>query len=123
MYTLGHLTAVPKNTVAKLGDGVELECITNAIIPVRWEFSISGSQNKTFIYHSGVITHRLRDKYVMDNSRTGRYNLVMNSVDLSLGGTYTCSDTPSSQSDQQSTRLSGSADLILIGILCTVHLS
>src|SRR6218665_102933 len=116
MYTIGHLAAVPRNTVVKLGDSVELECITNAKIPVRWDFAFGGSQNKTLIYLSGVVTHSLKNKYAIDNRETGRYNLIMNSTDLSFDGTYMCSDAPSSQSDQQSTRLSGSAGLTVIGI-------
>jgi|SRR6218665_2062544 len=115
MNTIGQLTAVPKNTIAKLGDRVELECGTDASIPVSWHFSLAGSQNSMFIYYSGVITFNISDKYVIDNIETGRYNLIMNSVDLSMGGTYTCSDAPRSQGSQQSTGLPGTAELIVIG--------
>lgn len=90
--TVSSLITVPKNTVAKLGDRVELECSTNAQIPVRWEFSIADSHNKSIVYHSGIITHSLQDKYAIDNNRKGQYNLIVNSVDLSFGGTYTCID-------------------------------
>lgn len=116
MNAIGHLRDVPKNTIAKLGARVELVCQTDAPIPVRWNFSPAGSQNRTVIYLSGVITHSLKNKYAIDNDRTGRYNLIMNSVDLSFGGSYTCSDAPSSQSRQRSTRSSGSAKLMVIGI-------
>lgn len=105
--TVSSLITVPKNTVTKLGDRVELECSTNAQSPVRWEFSIADSHNKSIVYHSGIITHSLQDKYTIDNNRKGRYNLIVNSVDLSFGGTYTCIDA-----EDLSSR---SAELIAIG--------
>lgn len=107
------LIAVPRSIVAKLGDRFELECNLDTEDPVNWEFSSSGSLNSMVICQSGIITHGFEDKYAIDKSRTGQYNLIMNSVDLSFGGTYTCSDSD----------LSRSAELIVIGSssVCLSH--
>src|SRR6218665_1635399 len=105
----------PNNTIVKLGDNVEFECsmptsaTTPQTIPLDWAFiSATSSQNIQYLYTCGQITHNISSKYAIKNTARGGYNLIVNSVDHSFGGTYTCSEL----GDQGA---SASAELIVIG--------
>lgn len=102
----------PNNTIVKLGDNVEFECSTSATtpIPLEWAFtSATSSHEKQVLYYSGEITHNLTSKYAIKNTTPGGYNLIMDSVDHSFSGTYTCSES------EEQHHAFASAELIVIG--------
>lgn len=119
--TYGNLLTVPKNAVAKLGDRVEFECSTSETIgeggSLDWTFFSATSKNKSIITETGIITQTCHSKYAVENSIQGRYNLIMNSVDLSFGGMYTCTWSGTAEETPSS-----SAELIVIGIVLFFHL-
>src|SRR6218665_400608 len=109
--TCGILINAPNSKVAKLGDRVEFECSTNETTPdssglqtytnapeeanpLVWIFLSATSSTEEFIYRGGFVPQKLSLKYaIAGETIRGRYNLVINSVDLTFAGTYTCSET------------------------------
>lgn len=123
------LITVPKNTVAKFGDRVELECSTNETIssfsefysdsedkaiPLDWMLSSSTSSTAELsIYRSDHFVQNLSSRFPIGKTTRGSYNLIVNAVDFSFAGTYTCSE-PQLLQDRHN---HASAELIVIGIV------
>lgn len=81
----------PVNTVSLEGNRVKIECSRNSSnLPVDWEFSSSGNSAFSDIYTVGQLTENLSSRYKVDIDNKTRYDIVIDSVDMSDAGTYRC---------------------------------
>ena len=102
----------PINTVSFAGSKVKMECSNNSsMVPIDWEFGFAGFNNFSYIYFAGLITEKLISRYRIETDSKSRYDMVIDSVDLSHAGTYRC--TPNTEEVIYTS--SYSAELIVIG--------
>lgn len=101
----------PMNTVSFVGDRVKMECSSSSSTsPVDWEFALARSSDFSLICSFGRITESLSSRYKIDTENRTRYNIIVDSVDLSHAGTYRC--TPITEEFNVP---SDSAQLIVLG--------
>jgi len=100
----------PMNTVSVVGNKTKIECSRNPhpSHPVNWVFSPAGSKDFSRIYIGKRITESLSSMYKIDTDNRTRYDIVIDSVDMSHAGTYRCTPIAEEQ-------LRASAELIVIG--------
>src|SRR6218665_2863182 len=91
-FTYSELLSMPMNAVSVVGNRVKLECSTqpHVLYPVDWEFAPAGSNRFSYIYASRRLTASLSSRYKIDTDGKTRYDVVIDSVDLSHAGTYRC---------------------------------
>lgn len=88
----GALTDAPTNTLAFVGHSAQLNCSTNLTEPVAWYWLKHGrDQVVSMVYRSGAIQRRFAHKMRVI-ARGGEHNLVIDDVQLSDAGVYTCID-------------------------------
>src|SRR6218665_3562834 len=88
-----QLLSSPMNTIAKIGQSVELECTTNATLPLNWDFAEVNSTRFEHIYRNEVFESNFSSRYYMYNISSSvkrHWVLVINSVDIYHAGTYKC---------------------------------
>lgn len=90
-FTLSTLSSGPMNTVSVEGETVKMESSRNSSeLPINWEFASAGSSQFLTIYTSARITVNLSSRYKIYTDNRTRYDIVIDSVDLSHAGTYIC---------------------------------
>src|SRR6218665_848797 len=90
-FTHSSQLTKPINTISFVGDTVKMECSNNSsMAPIDWEFTLAGFNNESFIYSAGRITEKLSSRYWIETDSKSRYDIVIDSVDLSHAGTYRC---------------------------------
>src|SRR6218665_1215611 len=111
--TRSQLLSSPMNTIAKIGQRVELECSTNATVPLEWYFAEVNSTRFEDVYRNEVIERKFSSRYYnVSSSVNGRFALVIGSVDMYHAGTYICQNTYNPQSIQ----MNATAQLVVIGM-------
>lgn len=99
--------------VSVVGTKAVMECRRNAsVLPINWEFAPAGSNNFSYIYTSERMTQRLSSRYKIDTDGSTRWDIVIDSVDLSHAGTYRCEPITKEVLNAPSF----SAQLIVLGI-------
>src|SRR6218665_648429 len=111
--TRSQLLSSPMNTIAKIGQRVELECSTNAILPLIWNFAKVNSTRFETVYHLEAIISNFSSRYKVNTTKGGRVALVIDSVDMDHAGTYRCKNTPTYNPQDRNV----SAQLVIIGTL------
>lgn len=109
-FTLSVFLTKPTNTVSFVGERVRIECSSNpSDLLVDWEFARAGSNSFSYIYTGERITESLTSRYKMDTDGKTRYDIVIDSVDLSHAGRYRCTPVTGQL-------LSATASLTVLGI-------
>src|SRR6218665_1220933 len=80
--TRSQLISSPMNTIAKIGQRVELECSTNVTLPLIWDFAKVNSTRFDPIYSLEMITSNFSSRYKVNTTIKGRVSLVIDSVDM-----------------------------------------
>jgi len=111
--TRSQLLSSPFNTIAKIGQRVELECSTSALLPLRWDFAEVNSTRFEAVYRLETITRKCSSRYKVNTTTKGRFALVIDSVDIAHAGTYRCQNEPNYDSLERN----ASAQLAVIGSL------
>ena len=94
------------NTVSVVGNKTKMECSRNFLHhSVEWEFAPADSSSFSYIYTNRK-TESVTSRYKIDTDNELRYDIVIDSVDLSHAGTYRCTVGSTS----------ASAQLIVLGI-------
>ena len=90
-FTFSAFVSRPMNTVSTAKSRVKMECSRNPhVYPVDWEFAPVGSTDFLYINAGRRITERQSSRYMIDTDNISRYDIVIDSVDLSHAGTYRC---------------------------------
>lgn len=82
----------PRNEMALANESVQLQCSTGSEKPLRWYVTYSGTTETKTLFGRGNLSSAGESKYRIDTS--ARYNLIIDSVDLSHAGTYICAEEP-----------------------------
>ena len=89
----GQLLSSPMNTIAKIGQRVELNCSTNATLPLTWDFADVNSTRFEHTYRNEIVESKFSSRYDVYNISSSverHWVLVINSVDIYHAGTYKC---------------------------------
>jgi len=106
-FTFSTILTKPINTVSVVGNKTKMKCSRNLLhLPVEWEFAPVRPNSFSYIYTRERITGNMSSRYKIDTDNEARYDIVIDSVDLSHAGTYRCTVGSSS----------ASAQLIVLGI-------
>ena len=106
----GSLTNKPVNTAITLGIQTQLNCSSNSINSVYWQFKAIGSTSQpTVIYTKFAFVSNYNKSYSIasDAIDTGQFNLVIKNASSTTCGYYICIDGADSTS--------AAADVVVIG--------
>ena len=87
-----NITTRPQNKTASVGSETCLECGTDLEYPMLWYYTPSNSSQSTQISYGKQIVLTFADKYQINTSREGRFDLMILSVSIEDVGTYSCYD-------------------------------
>ena len=74
------------------GQTALLPCHTTLSTPVTWRYKSPLQPISTVIFSDKSILPSLRDRYSVDSSVSGRYDLQIKQVSTSDSGTYNCTE-------------------------------
>ena len=86
--------AFPRNLIALENESVEFQCSTDSVKSLRWYVTYAGSKESIAIIARGNSSSASAGavKYRIDTSIRGQSNLIMEAVNMSYAGKYTCSE-------------------------------
>ena len=88
----GFLITKPRDTVALLGDRVELDCVTNASHSLAWHWTAYGSGKYEWISRGTQKRPDVSEAFWILNTTVGQFALVIDTVLMSHAGRYECED-------------------------------
>ena len=88
----GYILTAPRDTVALLGDRVELDCITNSSRSLDWHLIRLGSGTSEWISRGNQTRQNISDAFRILSKEVGQFALVIDPVLMSLAGRYECDD-------------------------------
>src|SRR6218665_2270492 len=101
----GYLLTRPRDTVALLGDRVELDCITNTSHLLTWYVRRHSSQVDEWISLGNQTDLNISKSFRILSKETGQFVLVVDPVIMSLAGRYECNDGDEEPSSAEVTLL------------------
>ena len=111
----GKLVRTPRNTLAKVGESITLECVTSDEHPqIEWRHypPRSSEANPNRLYTGGEVTDVYKTKISLRRRTRGEISLTITKLVLEDSGTYECVD--------ESDDVSEKADLVILGVKLTL---
>ena len=78
--------------IAISGNKLRLNCSTVLSIPVSWKYTQVGHSEKEFLFHAGDLNYKYWDRYSIDSSKRGQYDIIIKQVEMKDGGSYICTE-------------------------------
>lgn len=94
----GYLLTVPRDTIALIGERVELDCTTNSSRTVDWHVIRYGDSKDMWISRGNQKRPNISDAFRILRKEVGQFALVIDPALMSLAGRYQCSDKDEEES-------------------------
>lgn len=88
----GYILTASRDTIALIGDRVELNCTTNSSSTV-WNFIRYGSSKEEWISRGNRTRPNISDAYSILSNEVGQFALIIDPMLKLLAGRYVCRDT------------------------------
>ena len=61
-------------------------------MPVSWKYTQVGHSEEEFLFHAGDLNYKYQDRYYIDSSTRGQYDIIIKQVEINNGGLYICTE-------------------------------